>query len=86
LDSIRKKGALMPGSDADLVIIDPDKEVALSAETLHMNLDYTIYEGFVSKGYPVITISKGRIICSDGRFYGAAGEGKFVPRRKTVSS
>jgi dihydropyrimidinase len=75
-----RKGAVMAGSDADLVIIDPDKEVALSAETLHMNLDYTLYEGFVLKGYPVITISRGKVICSDGRFYGAPGEGKFVAR------
>ncbi len=72
----------MAGSDADLVIIDPDKEVALSAETLHMNIDYTLYEGFVLKGYPVITISKGKVICSDGQFFGAPGEGKFIPRPK----
>ncbi len=72
----------MAGSDADLVIIDPDKEKALSAETLHMNVSYTIYEGFVLKGYPEITISKGKVICSDGRFLGAAGEGRFIPREK----
>ncbi len=75
-----KKGAVMAGSDADLVIIDPDKEVALSAETLHMNLDYTLYEGYVLKGYPVTTISRGKVICSDGHFFGAPGEGKFIPR------
>ena len=77
-----RKGAVMAGSDADLVIIDPGKEVALSAETLHMNLDYTLYEGFVLKGYPVITISKGKVICSDGQFFGAPGEGEFIPRNK----
>ena len=77
-----RKGAVMAGSDADLVIVDPDKEVALSAETLHMNVDYTLYEGFVLKGYPVMTISKGNVICSDGRFFGGPGEGKFIPRKR----
>jgi dihydropyrimidinase len=79
-----KKGAVMAGSDADLVIIDPDKEVALSAETLHMNLDYTLYEGYVLKGYPVTTIRRGKVICSDGHFFGAPGEGKFIPRIRFV--
>jgi dihydropyrimidinase len=77
-----RKGAIMPGSDADMVIVDPDKEVVLSAETLHTNLDYTLYEGYVLKGYPVTTISKGKIICSNGRFFGAPGEGKFIRRSK----
>jgi dihydropyrimidinase len=79
-----RKGAVMAGSDADLVIIDPDKDVVLSAETLHMNIDYTLYEGLVLKGYPVITISKGKVICSDGCFFGAPGEGKFIPRNKIL--
>ena len=77
-----RKGAVLAGSDADLVIIDPAKEFALSAETLHMNIDYSLYEGFVLKGYPVITISKGKVICSEGRFFGAPGEGKFIARQK----
>ncbi len=74
---------LIGGSDADLVIIDPGREVALSAETLHMNLDYTLYEGFVLKGYPVITISKGKVICSEGQFFGVPGEGEFIARTKS---
>ncbi|MHB8917168.1 MAG: dihydropyrimidinase [Desulfocucumaceae bacterium] len=77
-----KKGAILPGSDADLVIIDPGKEVALSPDTLHMNVDYTLYEGLKLKGYPVATVSKGRIICRDGEFYGRQGDGKFISRGK----
>jgi dihydropyrimidinase len=77
-----RKGAVLAGSDADLVIIDPAKEFALSAETLHMNIDYSLYEGLVLKGYPVITVSKGKVICSEGRFFGAPGEGKFIARQK----
>jgi dihydropyrimidinase len=77
-----RKGALLAGSDADLVIVDPDREVALSAETLHMNLDYTLYEGLTLKGYPETTLSRGKVICSEGRFFGSPGEGRFIPRGK----
>ena len=79
-----RKGAVMAGSDADLVVIDPDRKVALSAETLHMNVDYTLYEGWVLKGYPDITISKGNVLCSQGRFFGAPGQGKFLARSKAT--
>ncbi len=77
-----RKGAVMPGSDADLLIIDPDRELSLSADALHMNLDYTLYEGFKVKGYPMVTISKGKVICLDGQFLGKAGDGEFVFRNK----
>lgn len=77
-----RKGAVLAGSDADLVIVDPAREFALSAETLHMNIDYSLYEGLVLKGYPVITVSNGKVICSDGRFFGAPGEGKFIARQR----
>ena len=76
----------MAGSDADLVIIDPAKEVALSAERLHMNLDYTLYEGFTLIGYPVITVSNGKVICSNGQFFGVPGEGKLFPAVKPLST
>ncbi|MFZ5634675.1 MAG: dihydropyrimidinase [Bacillota bacterium] len=75
-----RKGAVLPGSDADLVILDPDKEVALSSETLHMNVDYTPYEGFKVKGYPVVTVSRGKVVCKYGEFYGRRGDGKFISR------
>ena len=81
-----RKGAVMAGSDADLVIIDPDKEVVLSAEILHTDIDYTLYEGFVLKGYPVMTISKGKVICAQGQFFGAPGEGRFIGRGKLPRS
>lgn len=77
-----KKGAVLPGSDADLVIIDPDKEVVLSPGTLHMNVDYTLYEGLKTKGYPVATISRGKVICKNGEFYGSRGDGEFISRGK----
>ena len=79
-----RKGAVMAGSDADLAIIDPGREVTLSAETLHMNLDYTLYEGYVLKGYPESTISKGKVVCFNGRFLGAPGDGRFLARTRVA--
>jgi len=75
-----KKGCIAVGSDADIVILDPEKEVTLSVDTLHHNVDYTPYEGWKVKGYPVTTIVRGKIVCNDGEFFGEKGYGEFLPR------
>jgi dihydropyrimidinase len=75
-----KKGAIMPGSDGDIVIIDPEKNVTLTQSMLHSNVDYTAYEGFRLKGYPVMTISRGEIIAKDNEFIGSKGRGRFLKR------
>ncbi|MDR2908274.1 MAG: dihydropyrimidinase [Oscillospiraceae bacterium] len=75
-----KKGVIAPGSDADLVIIDPDVKTAMTFERLHENTDYTPYEGLELTGYPVTTVSRGEVIVSDGRFTGLKGRGKFLRR------
>ncbi|WP_097026342.1 dihydropyrimidinase [Clostridium peptidivorans] len=77
-----KKGVIQVGSDADIVIIDPDKEVELSKDMLHENVDYTAYEGFKLKGYPIYTIARGEIIVKDNKFIGKKGYGKFIKRTK----
>lgn len=77
---LRKKGALAPGFDADLVVFDPDKEVTLSAGTLHMNCDYNPYEGVRVTGYPVVTVSRGHIVCQNGEFRGDFAHGRMVER------
>lgn len=74
------KGALGPGRDADLVVIDPNKEVVLSREVLHSRCDYTAYEGFGVRGYPVLTVSRGAIVMRDGQFTGRPGHGRFLAR------
>lgn len=79
-----KKGEIEIGSDGDLVIIDPNKEITLSKKNLHENVDYTPYEGFKIKGYPVITISRGKVIVKDNEFYGIKGYGKFLKRGKGI--
>ncbi len=77
---LHTKGAIQPGYDADLVIIDPAKEVTLSSTMLHSACDYTPYEGRQLRGYPVATLSRGEVVMRDGEFTGRAGRGRLAPR------
>jgi dihydropyrimidinase len=79
-----QKGTLAIGSDADLVIFDPDKKAILSQTMLHEHVDYTPYEGFKVRGYPVITISHGEILVKDGNFLGSKGQGRFLMGKSPV--
>lgn len=75
-----RKGTIAVGSDADIVIIDPDKEVVLTKNILHENVDYTAYEGMRLKGYPILTLVRGKVVAKDNKFVGEAGYGKFIKR------
>ena len=75
-----RKGEIAPGSDADLVIWDPGKEIIWSAATHHMRVDYNPYEGFVVKGAPEVVWSRGRLVVEGGAFVGRAGAGQFLKR------
>jgi dihydropyrimidinase len=77
-----KKGAIEIGSDADIVIWDPDKKHIISAETHHMNVDYSLYEGLIIIGNAEIIISRGEIIVRNDKFVGTAGRGRFIKRNK----
>ena len=68
-----RKGTIAPGSDADIVVFDPDKKTRLSAKTLHMNVDYNPYEGRDVTGATETVISRGRVIVDQGRLTGRAG-------------
>jgi dihydropyrimidinase len=78
-----QKGVIREGSDADLVIIDPEKRVVLGRDKLHSNVDYSAYEGFEVRGYPVCTISRGELIIQNGIFSCRAGRGRFIKRRRS---
>lgn len=75
-----QKGALKVGSDADIVILDPEKTRTVSHLTLETKCDWSPYEGMELTGWPVITISRGVIVARDGRFVGPMHHGQFVPR------
>jgi dihydropyrimidinase len=80
------KGAIVPGNDADLVVVDPAKEVILSREVLHSRCDYTPYAGYYLRGYPVLTVSRGAVVMRDGEFVGRTGHGQFVERRPSLAA
>jgi dihydropyrimidinase len=75
-----RKGTIAPGSDADIVIFDPEKRVRLSAETLHMNVDYNPYEGREVTGATDTVISRGRVVIDGGKLTARPGTGSFVKR------
>ena len=76
-----EKGTLAVGSDADIVVYDPNKDFVVSKDNMHSDVDYTIWEGVELKGYPVMTFSRGKLVFQDGEFVGEAGWGKFVRRK-----
>ena len=78
-----RKGAIAPGSDADIVLIDPGIQKTLSLSDLHLG-DYSIWEGWDIQGWPVTTILRGKLMVEDGQFFGSSTDGQFIPR--TIAS
>lgn len=76
-----QKGALAAGSDADIVIFDPEKKVVIDHKNLTSACDWTPFQGLELKGYPEITLSRGEIIAKDGKFLGKKGRGRFLKRK-----
>jgi dihydropyrimidinase len=75
-----QKGTIAPGSDADLLIVDPEKETLISAVTHHSAADYSLYEGMRVKGMPELVLLRGKVIVENGNFVGGEGDGRFIPR------
>lgn len=77
-----QKGTISVGSDADITVIDPEKEVTLSVAQMHSNCDFSPYDGVKVKGYPVATISRGTFIYKDGAVMDVRGHGQLVKRSR----
>ncbi|MDP2937204.1 MAG: dihydropyrimidinase [Dehalococcoidia bacterium] len=75
-----KKGVIAPGSDADLVLLDPAVRRTIRLADLHLPNDYTIYEGWEVEGRPVMTILRGNVIVENGQLVDQTPRGRFQPR------
>jgi dihydropyrimidinase len=75
-----RKGTIVVGADADLVIWDPHRQHQLARENLHMNVDYSPYEDVTVKGHPILVLQRGQIIVRENEFVGQVGAGQFLKR------
>jgi dihydropyrimidinase len=76
------KGCIAVGSDADIIIFDPNEEHSISSKAHHMNVDYSAYEGWKLKGKVKTTILRGQVAIDDGKVCINQGYGKFIKRKK----
>ncbi|MPZ60998.1 MAG: amidohydrolase family protein [Propionibacteriales bacterium] len=79
-----QKGAIAPGSDADIAIFQTGLDYSLSLDQLH-ETDYSPWEGARIHGWPVTTILRGKVVVDDGEFFGETSDGKLVPRKLAQS-
>ncbi len=75
-----RKGTVAVGSDADLVLFDPNASTTLSYKTLHMRVDYNPYEGRTVTGLPRTVIARGEVVVENGQWKGRPGRGRFLKR------
>nr|WP_319388123.1 dihydropyrimidinase [uncultured Cohaesibacter sp.] len=75
-----QKGSIAPGFDADIVLWDPNREETITQAGMHHAADYTPYEGHKVKGWPVMTLVRGKIACEEGKITGSVGDGHFLKR------
>ena len=79
-----EKGALLPGSDADIVIWDPARELVYGVAYAHHRTDYNLYEGWQLKGFPEKVFLRGELIVDGDAWNGRAGMGEYIMRKPNV--
>lgn len=79
-----RKGVLLPGSDADIVLINPSKKMLLSKESCHSNVDYCGYEGKEVDCAIELVMQRGEVLYNKGMFQGKSGRGEFIKRDKSL--
>ena len=79
------KGTIAPGSDADILILDPEKRHTISAKTHHMNVDYSAYEGWELTGKIETVLLRGKVAVDQNRCLVEKGYGRYIHRKKVQS-
>lgn len=79
-----RKGIVAPGSDADIVIMDPDEKRTMHLADLHSNCDYSLWDGLECHGWPVLTVVRGNVLVENDKWVGPEGVGQYVPSRSPM--
>ena len=85
LNCYPKKGAILVGADADIVVWDPEKEKTITAGSQQSAIDYNVFEGHKVKGLPRFTLTRGHVAVHDGEIRTQEGHGKFVAREANAT-
>lgn len=85
LNCYPKKGAVLVGADADLVVWDPEKEKTITADSQQSAIDYNVFEGKKVKGLPRYTLTRGQVAVMDGEIKTQEGHGEFVAREPNAT-
>jgi dihydropyrimidinase len=75
-----QKGVIAPGADADIVVYDPNGHTKISADTHHMNMDHSAWEGYEIDGHVDTVLSRGKVIIDADQYLGSKGDGRFLKR------